>query len=177
MDIHKLGRDDKVRRLYDCYGDECAYSQEEYLATISWTQDKRIACQRCGVGKILRRVYSYEHMGIVKIAYNPRKYITEDEILVCGVCARKSKSIYIYKLYHHFLEKPSITPRFTRVYVSGVVSNFYIYNKKYNYYMDVILTPQATNDFAIRASNFKKYDPYRVGYITLFDLILLKYEI
>ena len=175
MNIHELSRDRDIRNAYEDFGDTCY--REIFWNTNSSIHYKSILCQRCGASKRLAALCSYERMAIIKIASDPTKYLSEDEIMVCGVCASQNRSIFLYLLNHCFFEKQSLIPRFLRIYESDIVLRFYIYNTKYDYYIEAKLSPYVNGDFVIRATNFKKYDPYRVAYITLFDLILLQHEI
>jgi len=135
-----------------------------------------LKCDRCGESMMITIPEPYERYAISIIVQNPTKYLLEDETLVCHVCTYdkifRGKFIRFCGFFRTSMDGIKLEPRFASPNGRDDGSNFYIFNKKYKYYMTLIPIRGAF-DFVLR-SDFKQYDPYRVAYITLFDLLSIK---
>lgn len=185
MDIYELGSHHRIRNIPNKSIDKICFHYQEnengVLRIYAHLEGVTLRCGRCNSLSSLLRAISYDINGILTIAKNPYKYLTKDETIVCIACTRSVQNFahynFMYQLKSRF-QKNTISPSFQRTHDSDLCNAYYIYNRKYNYYMSVSLFPSSNlDDFVIRASNFKKYDPYRVAYITLFDIALLHLEI
>lgn len=173
-DIFTLSRDERVRNLARLF---IATTNITSLDTRFNTPGvhpglgrENIECGLCG------RVISlsdHNHdtlFGIATLLLDPKRYLLEGETVVCRCTKDRGEWDSYYTFAPLDIRITSDQPRFSHqrpIYPQHLS----IYNRDHNYYMHIGKWRYSPSDFELRASNFTKYDPYRVKYITLFDTL------
>lgn len=135
-----------------------------------------VKCGLCNRSARMNQLSPEIIIGLLIVLENPRKYLFECETLSCGWCFMTTfpgTSCYpFYDIYElNYAEPVLVLSHFVKKMMFLSSWTMVIYNTLHKYYMALEKRQGIRTGFQIRATDPRKYDPYRVRYITLFDIL------